>query len=186
MNRRAWRAARFFHGLVCILAAAQWQVAQAADDVPVPGQRALVAKLVDKVQTPYSTRAFDVILADLQRNVSSQLIDGFGLGAKLSAEWQRGNPFWERAHARLLAAIKDEEARGGPIFVIRRSDVVASFNLPWSADDLEFVAAAMDTEFGGNYVRFLDMMLVPAFVGSFRNMKEVSPAALAQLQALEN
>ena len=44
----------------------------------------------------------------------------------------------------------------------------------------------MDTEFGGNYVRFLDMMLVPAFVGSFRNMKEVSPAALAQLQALEN
>ncbi len=185
MNRRGWRGTGFLHALALILAAAQWQVGGAAETVPPLDQRALIAKLIDKVRTPYSTRAFDVILADLQRNMSTQLIDGFGSGAKLPAEWQRGNPYWERAHARLLTALKDEEMRAGPIFVIRRADVLASFNPPWSTEDLEFVVATVDTEFGSNYVRFLDMMLVPAFIATFRNMKEVSPAALAQLQELE-
>src|SRR4051794_38082460 len=105
MNRRASPAATFFRALILIAAAVCAPAGHAAE--PAQDQKALVAKLVDKMRAPYSTRAFDVMLADLQRNVSTQFIDGFGRGAKLSPEWRRGNPYWERAHARLMVAIKD-------------------------------------------------------------------------------
>lgn len=150
-----------------------------------PARQALLSELVNKVDLPYAQQAWDLALVDQRENAAAQLIIGMGHGAKLSDAWQRGNPHWERAHARMSRSIAEEEARSGPLFMVRKTDFLASFMPPWNDEELKSLIQIADTDFGRSYVRLLDLMLTPVFVKQFASMKEISPATVTKLRQVE-
>jgi len=173
------QASRF---ALCLLLALRAFTASAADALQNP----LLSDLVDKVDLRYSQQIFALALLDQRGNSAAQLLEGMGKGAKLPESWRRGNPHWERAYARLGRSIDEEEARGGPLFVISKADFLASFNPPWSNEEIESLIQIAATDYGRSYVRVMDLMLAPVFVRQFSSMKDISVSAVTRLRQVEN
>ena len=125
---------------------------------------------------------FRSMLDDLRTNMGVFFLHGIGQGAKLSEGWRRGNPQWELAHARVSEAVEQEEARAGPIFVVRREDIAASFNPPWSAAEIETATEILSSDYGRKFLRLLDLTQTPTLVKQMSGLSGLSDGAKARMR----
>lgn len=139
-----------------------------------------IQALIARVELPYTRQLFEMMFADLRRGAAAQFLTGIGRGAQLGDGWQPGNPQWEQARELVDRAIAIEEADGGPIFDLGRADVAAHLNVPWSAEDIAFLAATADGELGRAYASWIDLSVLPAMVTGIRKQPGYSAELSAQ------
>lgn len=139
-----------------------------------------IQALIARVELPYTRQLFEMMFADLRRGAAAQFLTGIGRGAQLGDGWQPGNPQWEQARDLVDQAIAAEEADGGPIFDLGREDVAAHLNVPWSAEDIAFLAATADSELGRAYASWIDLSVLPAMVTGIQKQPGYSAELTAQ------
>ncbi len=131
-------------------------LAQAAP-VARPSARDLALKrLAQRLDLPLVEEAFATFSAQLRRTLPGVFVDSVGQGAVLGPRWRRGNRYFDEALRRVDAGLADEEARGGPLVALDRSELLDALRLPWSEADVAFVLDVQRTPLGREAVRALD------------------------------
>lgn len=173
------RIARQWLTVLMLCCASPWAAVAGAAD------RVLVDRLLDRIELPHVHRVFSLMIEDMRANVGTVFLHGMGQGAKLPDSWRRGNLQWDRAHARVMAVIAEEEARGGPLFVLRREDIAPHFNPPWSNEEIEAVTEIAGSDYGRKYMHFLDLMTTPLLVKQFSGLSELSEDAKSRMREIQ-
>jgi len=114
--------------------------------------RALAARL----NLPLLDEAVGIFSTQVRRSLPALFVASVGQQANLGPRWKRGDPTFDDAVGRIDAALGAEEALGGPLVKLQRSDLLYAVNVPWTRDDIAFVDATLDTPIGHEAERALD------------------------------
>ncbi len=92
----------------------------------------------------------------LRATLPGYFVNAVGEGAGLGSRWKRGNAYFDEALRQVDAALAAEEARGGPLLKLDRSDLLYAVNVRWTSDDIAFLTDTTDTELGRQAQRAID------------------------------
>ena len=146
-------------------------VAQTTRPSPTPtttARDAALQALAARLRLPLVDEAVTIFSTQLRRTLPAYVVDAAGQNMDLGPQWQRGNPSYDEAVRRVDAALADEEARGGPLLKLERSDLLAAVNVPWTPDDIAFVDATHDTDLGREAERALDAQAARQTIATLR------------------
>ncbi len=125
---------------------------------PPPGasRDAALQILANKLDLPLVEEAVATFSQQLRLTLPGYFVNAVGEGAGLGSRWKRGNAYFDEALRQVDAALSSEEARGGPLLKLDRSDLLYAVNVPWTLDDIAFLIDTTDTELGRQAQRAID------------------------------
>lgn len=141
--------------LVCNAAAGQTN-RPATTVASSPARDAALLRLANALDLPMLEEAVATFSVQLRKTGPRSFLDAVGRDAGLGSAWKPGQPSYDQAARTLENALAAEEARGGPLLKLERSDLLLAVNLPWTLDDIAFIEETRPTELGKQAERAID------------------------------
>ena len=188
MTRAMLRRRRFLVGSLIAAITGKLPSAQAQTPQASPRDAALRA-LAARLNLPLVDEAVAIFSRQLRRTLPAYFVDGIGDNLGLGPQWHAGNPDFDRALRQVDAALGAEEARGGPLLKLDRSDLLYAVNVPWTVDDIAFVSATLNTDLGHEAERAIDAKAAQQTIATLKRRVAIGPngqgiaAAFADLDA---
>ena len=122
---------------------------------------AKMVELIENVNLPYIQRTFTVLVEEMRRELPRKFVDKIGSDGKLGSAWSPGNPFFDRAMARLESRFAESE-RAGRLAPPNRSEIARFLRASWTEEDIDFLTRYVKTDAGKKVLEFIDTVTVPA------------------------
>jgi hypothetical protein len=122
---------------------------------------AKMVELVSNVNLPYIQRTFSILIEEMRRELPRKFADKIGTDGALGPKWRAGNPFFDRAEARLTARFADSE-RAGRLAPPSRSEIARILRTSWTEEEIDFLVRYVKTDAGKQVLEFIDALTLPA------------------------
>lgn len=139
--------------------------------------------LANRLDLPLVEETVTVFSKQLRRTLPPYFVDAIGQQANLGPQWKRGNPWFDEALRQVDAALADEEARNGPLLKLEHSDLLYAVNIPWTQDDIAFIASTIDTELGRQAQRAIDARAAQQAIHTLKRRVAVGPGGAGIAEA---
>ena len=175
MQRRR-RALLCFAGLAPIAGRAPAQ----SGTTTTPRDTALRA-LASRLDLPLVDESIRIFSTQLRKTLPAYFVDNVGRQLALGPRWRRGDPWFDQTLRTIDAALLADEARGGPLLKLERSDLLLAVDMPWTVDDIAFVGETLPTDLGREAERALDAQAARQVIATLKRRvaAEVDAATIA-------
>lgn len=148
--------------------------------------RAALKALAARLELPLVDEAIATFSAQLRRTVPSSLVASAGRNAGFGPAWKAGEPTFDRATREVDAVLRAEEARGGPLLAIERTDLLDAVQVPWTLDDIAFIDETLPTPLGREAQRAIDAKATEQVIRTLERRVPASGDGLAIRRAFDD